>query len=182
MTMRIPLTAAAVVFAVVVVCLLPPSVIAQTDDETTAWSAVKDSQSSLEVRGFMRAFPRGKFFEGARQKYIQLARGIFPAETLDLHVNYPIEARSLPFSVGSRSVELDVVVEASGKAGAIRITKQSGFDPIDRAAVGAARRAIYLPAVEDGMAVSSHLPLKIDFILRCPGDYNLVSCKDGEFR
>ena len=155
---------------------------AQSDDETIAWNAISGSQAAFLFEDFARDFPKGTFIDDARQRYVELTQGMERARNVHIEVNYPRDAAALPFSVGSRVVVLDVVVNPDGTAGAIKVTKRSGFDPIDRAAVGAAKRAVYLPAVENGVAVSSHLPFRIDFKLLCPGEFSLVSCKDGEFR
>ena len=131
---------------------------------------------------FARYFPKGKYIGEARKKYVELTQGMQPPKDVYFEVNFPRDASALAFSVGSRFVVLDVVVQPDGTAGAIKITRRSGFDPMDRAAVGAARRAVYLPAVENGVAVTAHMPLTINFKILCPGEFSLVSCKDGEVR
>src|SRR5262245_54519552 len=171
--MRFGRSSLATVAAVVFLCSLPWIAAAQPDDEAAAWSAIPASQSADDFKGFIETFPKGKFVKDARLKYSQLTQTTLPPRTLQFEVRYPSDAAALPFSVGSRSVVLDILVQADGKAGAVKVTKPSGFDPMDRAAVGAARRAVYLPAVENGVAVSAHMPMTVGYRLICPGEASL---------
>jgi TonB family protein len=181
--MRVPRASVVRVLAVLFLSLSSWPVAAQPGSEAVAWSAIADSQSAADFKDFVEAFPKGNFAKDARLKYSLLAQTTVPPRTVQIQVNYPKDAAALPFSVGAREVVLDVVVEADGKASQIKIARRSGFDPMDQAAVGAARRASYLPGVENGVAVRASMTLRINFGgVRCPGEYSLVSCKDGEFR
>ena len=141
---------------------------AKADAEAARWSAIKASESANDFEAFLEEFPTGEFAREARLKYSLLAGTSLPARIKDIEIRFPPGVRQLALSIGpNRTVGLDIVVRENGKAGQIRITKRSGFDPFDNAAFGAARRAVYLPAVDHGKAVTSTIPEQIGFGFLC---------------
>jgi len=164
--------------AIVLLLLFHLPAAAQQDDEALAWDSIKTSQSANDFDAFLQAFPKGNFANAARQKYSLLSDALLPPKLQKLDLRYPSDWRRLWGAMGpKRIVKLDVLVQKDGKAGDIKITRRSGYDPLDSAAVSAARKAIYLPAVDHGMAVSARMPLEILFGLFCAAGEALC----GEF-
>jgi len=163
-----------VIGAIVSIYALPLVAAGQPDDETLAWAAIMDSQSATEIRTFMGAFPNGKFTKDARLKYSLLAQTSLPPQVQELHLVYPNTARGDAFR-SRRVVILDVLVGPDGKAETVTYTRHSGVDVMDYAANGAAKRATYLPAVENGVAVKAHLSLPVEFGQVCSAAASGVS-------
>ena len=104
------------------------------------------------------------------------------AQVQRIDVRFPAEIRRIGRSVGPlRVAKLEILVQADGKAGDVRLAASSGFDPYDRAAVEAARLATYLPARENGMAVESRLNYDVSFGLLCNRAAGNATCDNGRF-
>ncbi len=115
-----------------------------------------DAANADDVRAFLVRFPNGEFANEARRKYSLLAHDKLPPRVQHVELHYPLNARGLTFRA-LRSVILDAVVSPGGKADNITFTRRRGVDAMDEAAISAARKATYLPAVDNGTAVQQHL-------------------------
>ena len=104
------------------------------------------------------------------------------AQVERIDVRFPAEIRRIGRSVGPlRVAKLDILVQADGKAGDVRLAASSGFDPYDRAAVEAARAASYRPAMRNGMAIESRLNYDVSFGLLCNRAAGNATCDNGRF-
>jgi len=154
--------------AIAAVAFLSLPVAAQNTDEAAAWEPIKISGSADQLKAFLGAFPTGKFASEARQKYSLIADAMLAPEVMDIDVRFPGDVRRIGRSVGPiRVVKLDILVQQDGKTNDVKVTKSSGFAPYDSAAVVAARAAIYLPAMDHGMAVESRMDYDVSFGLLC---------------
>jgi TonB family protein len=144
------------------------AVLAQEDEEAAAWQSISASGSAEQLRAFLDEFPAGEFAAEARQKYSVMTGGMLPPEVKDIEIRFPLDARRVGRTLGPmRVVTLDIVVQPDGKAREVELSTSSGFDRYDSAARQAAREATYLPGLERGMAVESHLEYEISFGLLC---------------
>jgi len=136
------------------------------------------SDNVEDFRGFLEAFPKGEFANEARRKYSLLAHDKLLPSVQQLELRYPMTARGDAFRA-RRSVILDVIVTPDGKAENVTYTKRSGVDVMDDAARAAARRAAYLPAVDNGGPVLEHMRLTIVFGQVCsPAAMGVNDCFD----
>jgi TonB family protein len=70
-----------------------------------------------------------------------------------------------------------VIVNPDGKAENVTYTRRSGVDVMDYAATGAAQRATYLPAVDNGVPMQEHMRLRVVFNQVCsPAASGLYEC------
>ena len=99
-----------------------------------------------------------------------------------IDVVFPNEIRRYGRSVGPiRVAKLTIVVGTDGKARDVQIAQSSGFDGYDRAALSAARRATYLPAMDHGMPVESRLDYDVSFGLLCNRARGNTTCDHGKY-
>ena len=170
------------VLAIGALCLLHVSASAQNPGEAAAWESIGSSGSATQLMAFLDTYPAGQYAPEARQKYSLLANMMLPPRVQRIEVRFPEEARDLGRSLGPiRVAKLNVLVQPDGRASEVTVATSSGFGPYDEAAVGAARMATYLPAVDHGMAVASPLDYDVSFgflFNRAAGD---VTCDDGRF-
>ncbi len=75
---------------------------------------------------------------------------------------YPRQARRLGWK---GVVEVDVLVDGSGRQNAVSVVKSSGYPDLDEAALGALRGASYLPGSRDGVPRPAHLTVLVRFRL-----------------
>ena len=124
----------------------------------------------------------GLSLSAAAQSAAPAADRMTAAQVQRIDVRFPAEIRRIGRSVGPlRVVKLDILVQADGKAGDVKLVTSSGFDLYDRAAVEAARIATYRPAVENGRAVESRLNYDISFGLLCNRAAGNATCDNGRF-
>jgi TonB family protein len=155
---------------------------AMADDEADTWSAVSNSQSAGDFAEFLNAFPRGAHANEARQKYSLISGEMLAPVIQSIQVRFPRDAANNALAVGpSRITKLDILVKKDGTAGTIKIVQRSGYDPFDSAAVGGARRATYLPAVDHGMPVDAYMPYEVNFRLLCAPEATGMLCDLGRF-
>jgi len=62
-------------------------------------------------------------------------------------------------------VTVEVEVLPTGKAGRVRIVRSSGFSRLDRAAIGAVKKATFIPATKAGKAVGTTVAMSFNFRL-----------------
>ena len=99
-----------------------------------------------------------------------------------MDVAFPLDARRVGRSLGSmRTVKLDILVEADGKAGEVKVADSSGYDGYDRAARAAALKATYRPAMVNGMPVQARMTYDVSFGLLCNRAAGNVTCDANEF-
>ena len=99
-----------------------------------------------------------------------------------MDIDFPLDARRVGRSLGSiRTVKLDILVEADGKAGDVKVADSSGYDGYDRAARAAALKATYRPAMVNGMPVQSRMTYDVSFGLLCNRAAGNVTCDANEF-
>jgi|GEM_PF-4833797 len=140
----------------------------QGHDEAAAWERIKSSGSEEQLKRFLDQFPKGQFFQEARQRYSVVAQSMLGPEVQDIRIRFPLEARRLGRTLGpSRVVTLRILVEQTGKARNVEIARSSGFDRYDTAARSAALDATYLPAIDRGTVVESHMTYDVSFGLLC---------------
>jgi TonB family protein len=125
-----------------------------------------DSANIEDFRDFLKAFPNGGFANAARRKYSLLAHDKLPPRVQQIELRYPTTARGDAFRA-RRFVILDVIVNSDGKAENVTYTRRSGVDAMDYAATSAARKATYLPAVDNGIPVQEHMSLRLEFHQVC---------------
>lgn len=66
----------------IIVCGLAGNGIAQTDQaEITFWESVRDSNDSIEIEAYLKAYPNGKFAPLAKVRLKKLAPSSAPADT-----------------------------------------------------------------------------------------------------
>jgi len=137
-----------------------------------------DSDNVEDFRAFLKAFPKGEFANEARRKYSLLAHDKLPPRVQQLELHYPMTARGDAFRA-RRWVILDVIVKPDGKAENATFIRRSGVDVMDDAARAAARRATYLPALDNGVAVQEHMRLTVEFNQVCsPAAAGVNDCFD----
>jgi len=157
-----------IVPAMVAVGFLNLPAAAQDAGEMTAWTSIQSSESADQLKSFLNSYPTGKYASEARQKYSLIANTMLPPQVQDIDVTFPLDARRVGRSVGpKRVVKLNIVVQRDGTAGDVEIAKSSGFTPYDRAALQAAKRAVYLPAVDHGMPLEARMDYDVSFGLLC---------------
>jgi protein TonB len=66
------------------------------------------------------------------------------------------------------SVLVDVYVHPNGRAAKVKVSRSSGFEDLDNAAVEGVLNWRYVPAMRDGDTVSDWATVKIDFQLPQP--------------
>jgi TonB family protein len=99
-----------------------------------------------------------------------------------INVVFPNEIRRYGRAVGPlRVAKLAIIVGKDGKARDVQIAQSSGFDLYDRAALSAARRATYLPAMDRGMPVESRLDYDVSFGLLCNKATGNTTCDHGTY-
>lgn len=63
------------------------------------------------------------------------------------------------------TVQLDVLVRPNGHATRVRVSKSSGFEDLDTAAVQGVLNWHYIPAIKDGDTVSDWTSVRVEFAL-----------------
>ena len=170
------------VLAIGALCMLSASAYAQNPGEAAAWESIGASGSAPQLMVFLDKYPTGQFAPEARQKYSLAANMMLAPQVQRIDVHFPEEARDLGRSLGPiRVAKLNILVQPDGRASEVTLATSSGFDAFDEAAVGAARMATYLPAVEHGMAVASPLSYDVSFGFLCNRAAGDVTCDDGRF-
>ena len=156
----------ALLSAVILVPFLASPAASQADLEAQSWASIMGSDNIEDVRNFLQAFPKGEFANEARRKYSVLTHDKLPPSVRLLELRYPATARGVAFRA-RRYVILDVIVNPEGKTQKVTYTRKRGVDAMDYAANGAARRATYLPAMDNGVAVQEHMSLTVEFHQEC---------------
>jgi TonB family protein len=158
------------------------SAAAQTANETAAWEPIKGSATAEQLKAFLDAYPDGAFAAEARKKYSAEAKTMLAPLMDDFEIVFPNEARRVGRSIGAmRTVTLDILVRPDGTAGDVDIATASGFDLYDRTAATAARRATYLPAVDNGMPVEARMTYAVSFGLLCNRATGNSTCDNRRF-
>ena len=170
------------VLAMAALALLHVPASAQNAGEAAAWEPLRSSGSAQQLQAFLDTYPTGQFAPEARQKYSLAANMMLAPQVQSIDVRFPTEIRRIGRSVGPmRVVKLNILVQPDGKASDVKMVSSSGFDPYDGAAVEAARKATYLPAVDHGMAVELRFDYDVSFGLLCNRAAGNTTCDNGRF-
>ena len=170
------------VLAIGALCLLHVSASAQNPGEAAAWETIGSSGSPAQLRAFLETYPTGQFAPEARQKYSLAANMMLAPKVQRIDVQFPQEAEGLGLSLGAvRVAKLNILVQPDGRASDVTLAETSGYDPYDGAAIEAARKAAYLPAMDHGMAVESRFAYDVSFGFLCNPAAGGINCDDGRF-
>ena len=168
--------------AIAIAALTPLAAASQSAGEASAWESVKVSPTADQLKAFLDSYPDGAFAAQARQKYTLEAKTTLEPKMQDFEIVFPNQARRVGRSLGAtRTVKLDILVGANGKAADVDIADSSGFDVYDQTAVAAARDATYLPAVRNGMPVEARMAYEVSFGLLCNRAAGNSTCDNGRF-
>ena len=150
--------------------------------EAAAWQSIKNSSSAADWKSFLARYPKGAYAREAREKYSAVSNAMLPAEVQSIDVQFPQEVRRMGRAVGpTRTVTLGIEVHADGSVGDVDIAQSSGFDLYDKRAQSAARDATYLPAMNRGKPVDSHLNYDVSFGLLCNRAAGNHSCDNRTY-
>jgi len=168
--------------AVAALGLLSVSAAAQNAGEASAWESANSSGSAAQLQAFLDTYPTSQFAPEARQKYSAASNMLLAPKVQHIDVQFPQEAEGLGLSLGPmRVAKLNIVVQQDGKASDVTLAETSGFDPYDGAAIEAARKATYLPAMDHGMAVEGRLAYDVSFGFLCNRAAGDFTCDDRRF-
>ena len=157
-------------------------VAAQEGGETVAWNSLKTGEAAAQRDAFLTTHSSGRFSKNVRQEYRRIADTMEAPQVQKIEVIFPNEIRRYGRAVGPlRVAKLSIVVGRDGKAREVQIVQSSGFDAYDRAALSAARKATYLPAMDHGMPVESRLGYDISFGLLCNRATGNITCDLGKY-